>query len=69
MEKLAVEQSVSVFICVHLWLRRIVSAPRAGPAFQPGAFDTAGVVRPSLGMIRTPARLWAGEPAPQKAGA
>jgi hypothetical protein len=69
MEERGFEQSLFVFICVHLWLRRIVSAPRAGPAFQPGAFDTAGVVRPSLGMIRTPAQLWAGEPAPQKAGA
>jgi hypothetical protein len=69
MEERGFEQSLSVFICVHLWLQYMVTASPAGQAFQPGKAVSAGVAGPGFARIQTPAQLRAGEPAPQKAGA
>ena len=61
--------SLSVSICVHLWLHGVVAASRASPTFHPRKVNTAGFTPPGFAMVQTPAQLGAGERAPQKAGA
>ena len=69
MEEGGFEQSLSVFICVHLWLHCMVTAYRIGPAFYSGKVNTDGGAGTGFAVIQIPAQLRASEPAPQKPGA
>jgi hypothetical protein len=62
MEERGFEQSLSVFICVYLWLHCMVTASGAGPAFHPGKANPAGAAGPGFAKVQTPTQLRAGEP-------